>query len=226
MIYLAPQDFCSGDDLLLKSADVWRSVFARMKMQFGEVAMPPVAQNVDDEIKNRSALSTYFKAIRSRLEFDRPRKVVIVGGGCGSSYIPISYLNALYDSDLAVFWLDAHADLNTQKTSPSGLFHGMVLRHLLGDGEQSFIDILPSTISSEQIQLVGTRNLDPAEEDFIRTKHVTSHLAHGAPFDISKRAKMATKHRRAFIHLDLDVLNPELFPWVCCPTPGGLSHTS
>jgi arginase len=50
---------------------------------------------------------------------------------------PISYLNKLYGGDLAVVWFDAHGDLNSPATSVSQNFHGMPLRCLLGDGEET-----------------------------------------------------------------------------------------
>ena len=65
------------------------------------------------------------------LRASAPDIVVTVGGTCGVEAAPVAYLNERYDGNLAVVWFDGHGDLNSPATSPSGHFHGMVLRTLL-----------------------------------------------------------------------------------------------
>ncbi len=57
---------------------------------------------------------------------------VVIGGDCG---VALGAVAAVAGDDLAVVWIDAHADLNTPDSSPSGAFHGMVLRAIAGEGE-------------------------------------------------------------------------------------------
>ena len=74
-------------------------------------------------------------------------------------------MSAVAGDDLAVVWIDAHADLNTPESSPSGAFHGMVLRAIVGDG----IDPLRLSpgIPPSRIVLAGTRAVDAEEQRFI-----------------------------------------------------------
>ncbi|WP_326822560.1 GNAT family N-acetyltransferase [Streptosporangium sp. NBC_01756] len=133
--------------------------------------------------------------------------VVTVGGDCGVELEPISAALRQHGDRLTVVWFDAHGDLNTPDSSPSGAFHGMVLRTLLGDGPP---DLVPDqALRPEQVVLAGVRALDSGESDFIREAGLgdLSALADGAVL---------------YIHLDLDVLDPEVFGSVGTPEPGGL----
>lgn len=71
---------------------------------------------------------------RAALSRAKGRLVVTVGGDCGVELEPVAAAVRRHGDRLAVVWFDAHGDLNTPRSSPSGAFHGMVLRTLLGDG--------------------------------------------------------------------------------------------
>ncbi|WP_433238184.1 arginase family protein [Streptosporangium sp. CA-135522] len=134
--------------------------------------------------------------------------VVTVGGDCGVELEPISAVLRQHGERLAVVWFDAHGDLNTLASSPSGAFHGMVLRTLLGDGPPALVP--DRTLKPQRVALVGVRALDPGETEFVREAGIgdLSALADGAAL---------------YIHLDLDVLDPAYFRSVGTPEPGGLS---
>ena len=85
-----------------------------------------------------------------------PKRLVTIGGDCGVDAAPITYLNKVY-KDLAVVWIDAHADLNTPESSPSKSFHGMVLRAILGEGDTVILEKLPSRVFPDAVFL------DPSE---------------------------------------------------------------
>ena len=87
---------------------------------------------------------------------------IVVGGDCG---VALGSVSAVSGDDLAVVWIDAHADLNTPASSPSGAFHGMVLRAITGEGEE--IHRLEPGVSPTRIVLAGTRALDAEEQRFI-----------------------------------------------------------
>jgi arginase family enzyme len=87
---------------------------------------------------------------------DLPVRPLILGGCCCSHIGAIEGLAARHDR-LGVLWLDAHGDLNTPETSPSGNEWGMPLRMLIDGG----------AIEAPDVALVGARNLDPPEVDFI-----------------------------------------------------------
>ena len=64
----------------------------------------------------------------------QPKRIFTLGGDCGVEIAPVSWLNQQHGEALTVIWLDAHGDLNTPASSPSGHFHGMPLRLLLEIG--------------------------------------------------------------------------------------------
>jgi arginase len=100
-----------------------------------------------------------------------------MGGTCGVETAQIGYLNEKYEGKLVVAWFDAHGDLNLPTTSPSGYFHGMVLRILLGDGEREIIEEINLPLRIEQVILVGSRENDPEEKNFIEKEKL--HLEEG-----------------------------------------------
>ncbi len=90
------------------------------------------------------------------LASELPDRPVVLGGCCCAHVGAIEALTA-GEECLAVVWIDAHGDLNTPASSPSGNAWGMPLRMVIDDGA-----VLP-----QHVALVGARNLDPPEVDFI-----------------------------------------------------------
>src|ERR1017187_5257676 len=127
----------------------------------------------------------------------------MVGGTCGAEAGPVSYFNELYSGDLAVVWFDAHGDLNTPETSPSGHFHGMVLRTLLGEGASAFSAEISRPLVASQVFLVGTRDLDAAERSYISDANIPVFL--DLDDDSVRRVNGAITgagFRRIYIHID------------------------
>jgi arginase len=99
--------------------------------------------------------------------------------------------------DVKVLWLDAHGDSNTPETTPSGFLGGMCLGASVGVWDSSF----PEALAPERVYGVGIRDLDPGEWA-------------PQPYDGSDGPW--------YVHLDLDVLDPSVFP-AQFAVPGGLS---
>jgi arginase len=116
-----------------------------------------------------------------------PERPIVVGGCCCSHVGAVRGL-AARGGRLAVVWLDAHGDLNTPETSPSGNEWGMPLRMLLDDG----------VVRPEDVALVGARNLDPPEVDYMAEKGIDDSL------DRALEGAGAV-----YVALDLDVLDPD-----------------
>ncbi len=115
-----------------------------------------------------------------------PERPVVIGGCCCSH---IGAARGLADrvDRLGIVWLDAHGDLNTPETSPSGNLWGMPLRMLLDAG----------VVGPADVALVGARNLDPPEAEFIAETGI----------DDSLERSLAGVDA-AYVALDLDVLDP------------------
>src|SRR6185312_1044520 len=106
---------------------------------------------------------------------------------------------------LSLIWFDAHGDLNTPESSPSGNQWGMPLRMILDSG----------AVEPEDVALVGARSLDPPEEEFIKGSGL--HLGE----DGISRALDGTGC--TYVALDVDVLEPSEMA-VFMPEPDGLSR--
>ena len=170
-------------------------------------------------------------------------RVITLGGDCGVEPVPIGYLNERHGGQLVVIWLDAHGDLNTAETSPSGHYHGMALWALLDPpATNTSPAVVPRPLLPEQLVLAGVRSLDPAEEAFLASSAIpvlppsallgsSTNRIHGSRSDAARTdallaalrsAGMSEPHTQLYVHLDLDVLEPSQFPHVAVPEAGGL----
>jgi arginase len=130
-----------------------------------------------------------------------------------------------------VVWIDAHGDLNTPDSSPSGNVHGMVLAAALGLGGPEFQRegwTLPA-VEAGRISLVGVRSLDDGERDLLRrldAKVFTMSEIDRVGIEPCMREALAHASGPNFVHvsLDMDVVDPEHAPGVGTPVRGGLSY--
>ena len=130
-----------------------------------------------------------------------------------------------------VVWVDAHGDLNTPATSPSGNVHGMVLAAALGLAGDSFSrDGWPlPAVEVGKIALVGVRSLDEGERELVRrlgAKVITMSEIDRIGIEPCMRDAIAHAAGAAFLHLsfDMDVVDPDYAPGVGTPVRGGLSY--
>jgi arginase len=182
------------------------------------------ALTVEQGVLGLASIAARARRTLAALSERQPSRIFTVGGTCGVELAPVSYLNARYRGDLAVVWLDAHADLNTPESSPSGRFHGMVLRTLLGAGPAALVDLLPRRLTANQIVLAGARDLDRDEVTLVSNAAISLLTPADAivPDRVAGRIR-AGRFTRVYVHLDLDVLDPAEFPDALVATPGGLS---
>ncbi len=127
----------------------------------------------------------------------------LVLGGCCCAHVGAAEALAARHGRLAILWLDAHGDLNTIESSPTGNPWATPLRRLIDGG----------VVEPEDVALVGARNLDPPEEAFIAERGV--HVGEGA----LERALEGVGG--VYVALDCDVLEPEAVRSFM-PEPGGL----
>lgn len=183
------------------------------------------ALTVEQGVLGLSSIAARARRTLAALDERGPSRVFTVGGTCGVELAPVSYLNSRYRGDLAVVWLDAHADLNTPESSPSGHFHGMVLRTLLGAGPAALVEMLRRPLLPAQVVLAGARDLDRGEITYVSD----AALSLLSPADALVPDRIAGRIRaggltRVYVHLDLDVLDPIEFPDALVATPNGLSR--
>jgi arginase len=130
-----------------------------------------------------------------------------------------------------VIWFDAHGDVNTPETSPTGNVHGMPLAAALGFAGPDFASdawTLPA-VEAKRVSLVGVRSLDSAEKDLLRSLGVAVYTM----TEVDRRGveecvgeALERVRGAAFVHisLDMDVVDPDVAPGVGTPVRGGLSY--
>jgi arginase len=134
---------------------------------------------------------------------------------------------------IGVIWIDAHSDINTPETSPSGNVHGMPLAALLGMGPEPLANIYgyAPKISGENTVLVGVRDIDLAERENIRRAGVTHVYTMRDIDERGMRAVMEEALRAAgegtagyHVSLDMDWIDPVDAPGVGTPVRGGATY--
>lgn len=134
--------------------------------------------------------------------------------------------------NLGVLWFDAHGDLNTAETSPSGNIHGMPLAASLGYGHEDLVHIggFAPKIRPENVVIVGARDLDPGERELIKriglrvfTMHEIDRLGMTR---VMEEALAIVTNGTDGVHLslDLDAVDPHDAPGVGTPVVGGLTY--
>jgi arginase len=178
----------------------------------------------EDGVLGLGSIASRCRQVLDEIRARGPARILSVAGTCGTEVAPVAYLNERYRGDLAVVWFDAHGDLNTPESSPSGRFHGMVLRTLMGEGPRAIADLVPVPLAPGQVWLAGVRDLDPPESQFVTDAGlaVVGPDAMATP-DALVDQLAAGHRRRLYLHVDLDVLDPERFPHSLMQTPGGLA---
>ena len=133
---------------------------------------------------------------------------------------------------LGLLWIDAHADLNTPNTSPSGNVHGMPLAVILGRGGPMLLDLLAAQpmVSVENTAILGLRAVDPGEKDRIRRLGVSVYSMkdldeRGVSTCVREALDTVCKNTAGFhLSYDMDAVDPEVAPGVGTPVQGGLTY--
>jgi arginase len=160
---------------------------------------------------------------------------LVLGGdhslGAGSVAASAAHARSAGKS-VGLLWVDAHGDMNTPASSPSGNVHGMPLAALLGPepAELSSLGGFSPTVLPEHTALVGVRNLDEREKELVRNSGV--HVFTMKDIDrlgvaaVAAEAIQAVSASTAGIHVsfDLDVCDPSIAPGVGTPVKGGLNY--
>lgn len=155
---------------------------------------------------------------------------LVLGGDHSVAMGSIGGLASAYGTG-GVLWLDAHGDLNTPETTPTGNVHGMVLAAALGLGGAAFESAAwpQPAIDPQRVALVGVRSLDEGERERVRelgAKVFTMSDVDRLGVERAIRESLAHVAGPGFVHvsLDMDVVDPEVAPGVGTPVRGGLSY--
>ncbi|WP_342542707.1 arginase [Paenisporosarcina sp. FSL H8-0542] len=157
---------------------------------------------------------------------------LILGGDHSIAIGTLAGLGDRYEN-LGVIWYDAHADLNTGDTSPSGNIHGMPLAVSIGLGDEQLVNIrgFAPKIKPENVVIIGARSIDPGERELIKEKGIKVFTMHDIDklgmTEVMDKAMWYLKDREVdgvHLSLDLDGIDPIYTPGVGTPVPGGISY--
>jgi len=133
---------------------------------------------------------------------------------------------------IGVIWLDAHADMNTPESSPSGNVHGMPLAAIMGSGPSELTDLagFKPMVEPRHVALVGTRDLDPKERRLAKESGV--HVFTMRDIDERGMREVMTEALRfasddtagIAVSLDMDFIDPSDAPGVGTPVRGGVTY--
>lgn len=210
-----------------------------------------IGHNVVDEgdiyidlSKKRDSINTTLKnldtVVNANIELANKVHKVLANGQFplvlgGDHSIAIGTLAGISDSykNLGVIWYDAHADMNTSDTSPSGNIHGMPLAVSMGLGHERLVNIrdyVPK-VKPENIVIIGARSIDEGEKKLIREKGIKVYTMHEIDrlgmTDVIQDAIIYLRDQNVdgvHLSLDLDGLDPIYTPGVGTPVPGGITY--
>lgn len=155
---------------------------------------------------------------------------LVLGGDHSIAVGSVSAISKHYNN-LGVIWYDAHGDLNIPEESPSGNIHGMPLRILTGEGPKELLELNSNVIKPENIVLIGMRDLDKGERQFIKDHNIKTFTMSdidklGIKEVIENTIEYLKSRNVDGVHLSLDVdaLDPLETPGTGTRVLGGLSY--
>ena len=184
-------------------------------------------KNLEEVVSATTELAEKVAAIVEKGEFP-----LVLGGDHSIAIGTIAGLTSKY-KNLGVIWYDAHADMNTAETSPSGNIHGMPLAVTMGLGHERLVNIYKDgqKVKPENIVIIGARSVDPGERTLIKEKGVKVFSMHEIDRDgmtsVMNDAIEYLKSKNVdgvHLSLDLDGLDPIYTPGVGTPVQGGISY--
>lgn len=161
---------------------------------------------------------------------------IVLGGdhsvGAGSVAASADWARKTSQRPIGLLWIDAHGDMNTPSTSPSGNVHGMPLAALLGaePSELARLGGFAPKVRPENTVLIGVRNLDEREKTAVRESGVhvftMKDIDRNGMASVAERAVALAGTGTAGIHVsfDMDVCDPSVAPGVGTPVKGGLNY--
>ena len=159
---------------------------------------------------------------------------LVLGGDHSIAIGSVSGVSEYYrgkEKGVGLLWIDAHADMNTPSSSPSGNVHGMPLQVLLGGGADAAVNLggFAPKVAPENVALIGIRDLDDREREIVSNSGVAAFTMKevdrlGMRNVAEKALAVATKDTvGVHVSLDLDSLDPDVAPGVGTPVQGGLT---
>ena len=225
---------------------VWRtstSRLAELGYQVEDLGNVPVIQResqgeVDSRAKYLPQIAETCTTVAEMVDRALGRGKISAGVGRrsfhrrGNSLGRVAVLSSNEAKKLGLIWIDAHTDMNTPESSPSGNVHGMPLACCIGQGPAELTGIFGYSpkVDPANVALVGIRSVDAAERDIVQRSGVHAFTMR----DIDERGMRSVFEEAiavagagtAGIHvsLDMDAVDPQEAPGVGTPIRGGITY--
>ncbi len=159
-------------------------------------------------------LGTTFSILRAvsdrvRASIANRRLPIVLAGGCLNS---LGFFSAVGTESTTLIWFDAHGDFNTPETTPSGFIDGMAIAAITGRCWRTLTASVPGFVAlpEKNVVLIGARDFDTEERTALEDSKITllssqSLREHG--IENTLRGVFTNLPERAYVHLDLDVLD-------------------
>jgi arginase len=165
---------------------------------------------------------------------DEDKIPIVVGGDHSMAIGTVTGVSNHFrkkDESIGLIWIDAHADFNTDKTSPTGNIHGMPLSALMGFGHEKLVNVGGFTpkVRPENTVLIGIRSVDDGERELVMKSGINYFEmmmvdAVGMGSAMQQALAIALKGTAGVhISLDMDGIEPGYAPGVGTPVPGGIN---
>jgi arginase len=202
-----------------------------------EVSIQETREPGDPRLKFLKEIRSACEALRDKVgavlrEGGMP---LVLGGDHSIAMGTIGGVSRFYHErkkKIGLVWFDAHGDMNTPQTSPSGNIHGMPLAVALGLGEGSLVGLAGHVpmVDGARAAVVGLRDVDSAERENIKASGIGAFTMR----DIDERGmrtvmeeaiqRASTGTAGIHVSVDLDAMDPDFAPGVGTPAAGGLSY--
>ncbi|MBS1789869.1 MAG: arginase [Acidobacteria bacterium] len=201
------------------------------------VRNPEMMQIADRKLKYLPEIAAACQTLADWVEaaLDAGSTPIILGGDHSIAIGSVGGLSAFYhkrDQRVGVIWFDAHGDMNTPDTSPSGNIHGMPFAAILGKGAKDLTEIsgFAPKVHPEDCVLIGARSVDPEEADALKDSGIRvvtmRELDERGMSVVMDEAMWLASRRTAGFHvtMDMDFVDPDFAPGVGTPVPGGPTY--
>ena len=202
-----------------------------------EVSIQETRDPGDPKLKYLKEIRKTCETLRDSVEkvLGEGRMPIILGGDHSlamGSIAGAAQFHRKKKKKIGLVWFDAHGDMNTPDTSPSGNIHGMPLAVALGLGEPSLVELAGKSpmVEGSRAAVVGLRDVDPAERGNIKETGIGAFTMR----DIDERGmrtvmeeaikRASTGTAGIHVSFDVDGIDPDFAPGVGTPSPGGISY--
>jgi Arginase/agmatinase/formimionoglutamate hydrolase, arginase family len=179
---------------------------------------------IDGGVFGRAAVKRQLEDAARIIEEQDPDRIIVFGGDCHVSQAPFDYLNGKYDRKLGVLWLDSHPDVSTLAMHDQE--NAMVLGNLLGEGDPDFAGEVKTPLDPSRVMFGGLQwdLLNDAEKEIIDRNRIRvagpAELAENSQPVLAWISENRITHLA--VHLDVDVLDPNVFRGQLPANPAGL----